>query len=102
MTRVSFAFLPQYREFGSSSILLLTSHDLSLYGPVPTGFCVANVPVGWKTPFASTVPASASYFFSAVGLAIPKFGSASAARNDVDRRVSRSVTVYLPFALHPL
>src|SRR5829696_5341366 len=102
MTRVRFAFLPQYLGFGCSSSLLFTSHDLSLYGPVPTGFCVANVPVGWKTPFASTVPASAWYFLSAVGLAIPKFGSESAPRNDDERRVKRIVTVYFPFALQPL
>ena len=51
---------------------------------------------------ASTDPASASYFFSAVGLAMPKFGRASAPRNDDDRRVNRMLTVYLPRALHPL
>ena len=59
----------------------------------PIGCCVPNVPVGWKTPFESTVPASALYFTSAVGLAMPKFVSASAPRNDDERRVSRICTV---------
>ena len=71
-------------------------------GPVPIGCCVPNVPVGWKTPFESTVPASAWYFFSAVGLAIPKFVSASAPMNDDERRVRLIVTLYCPLALQPL
>jgi len=70
-----------------------------MYGPVPTGFCVANVPVGWKTPVESTVPASALYFFSAVGLAIPKFGSPIAEMKDDERRVRFSVTSLSPFVV---
>jgi len=73
-----------------------------MYGPVPIGCCVPNVPDGWKTPFASTVPASALYFFKAAGLAMPKFVSASAPMNDDDGRVSRIVTVELPLVLQPL
>src|SRR5262249_48601811 len=76
-------------------------HDWSMYGPVPTGCCVANVPVGWKTPVASTVPASAWYFLSAAGDAMPKFGSPIADRKDDDGRCSRSETEYCPCALHP-
>src|SRR2546423_1800168 len=59
-----------------------------MYGPVPIGCCVPNVPCGWKTPFESTVPASALYFLSAVGLAIPKFVSASAPRIDDAQRLA--------------
>ena len=73
-----------------------------MYGPVPIGCCVPKVPVGWKTPFESTVPASAWYFFSAVGLAMPKFVSASAPRNDDERRVRKIVTLYCPLRLAAL
>ncbi len=64
--------------------MLPTCHDLSMNGPVPIGCCVPNVPVGWKTPFESTDPSSALYFTIAVGLAMQKYGSASAPRNDAD------------------
>ena len=74
--------------------LLPTVHDWNLYAPVPTGFRVANVPVGWNTPVASTVPASAWYFLSAVGLAMPNIGRAMAARNEVDGRLRISDTLY--------
>ena len=56
-----------------------TCHDLRRYGPVPTGFRVANVPSGRNVPVESTVPASALYFRSAVGL--DQFGMI-AFRND--------------------
>jgi hypothetical protein len=62
---------------------------------------VANVPVGWKTPVASTVPASALYFTSAVGEAMPKFGRPIAERNDVDGRFRMIETEYWPCALQP-
>src|SRR5919198_1206526 len=62
-------------------------HDLNLNGPVPIGCSVENLPPGWKTPFASTLPLFAPYFFSAVGLMIAKFRSASPARNDADGRL---------------
>ena len=49
------------------------------------------------------MPAFALYFFSAVGLAIPKFVSASAPMNDDERRVeSWMIAVSVPFALQPL
>jgi hypothetical protein len=72
-----------------------------LYGPVPIGFCVANVPVGRNCPSAPTVPSSALYFLRAVGLAIPKFASASAPRKDEERRVRRIFTLYWPAVLQP-
>src|SRR3954447_6265926 len=83
-------------------MLVPTSHDESMYAPVPIGCCVANEPVGWKTPVESTVPASAWYFLSAAGEAMPKFGRPIAARKDVERRVSISVTLLWPDALQPL
>ena len=46
--------------------------------------------------------ASASYFLSAVGLAIPKFGRPIAARNEDDGRLRRIDTEYWPCALQPL
>ena len=70
-------------------------------GPVPIGCWVPKVPVGWKTPFESTEPWSAPYFCSAVGLAIENDASDSAARNDADGLVSRSLTWYLPTVLQP-
>jgi hypothetical protein len=73
-----------------------------MYGPVPIGCCVANVPVGWKTPVASTVPASAWYLTRAAGLAIPKFGKPIAERNDDDGCLRRIDTEYCPCALQPL
>ena len=102
MIRLIFGFGPQYFGLATSTSLLPGFHDWSMYGPVPIGCCVANVPVGWKTPVASTVPASAWYFFSAVGLAIPKFGRPIAARNEDDGRLSRIDTEYWPCALQPL
>jgi len=53
-----------------------------------------NVPVGWNTPVASTVPASAWYFLSAVGLAMPNIGRPMAARNELDGRLRISDTLY--------
>ena len=79
-----------------------TVHDTNWNGPVPTGCCVPNVPVGWKTPLESTVPASALYFFRAVGLAIPKFVSASAPRNDDERGLEVERDLVLALALQPL
>src|SRR6059058_4833687 len=99
ITRCSFGFGPQYLGLATSSSLLPICHDESMYGPVPIGCWVANVPVGWKTPVASTVPASASYFLSAVGLAMPKFGNPIADRKDEERCVSRIDTEYVPCAL---
>src|SRR5262245_33307309 len=102
MIRLIFAFAPQYLGLATSTSLLPGCHDWSMYGPVPIGCCVAKVPVGWKTPVASTVPASAWYFRSAVGDAMPKFGRPIADRKDVDGRWSRMETEYWPWALHPL
>ena len=68
-------------------------HDCSMNGPVPVGCWVAYVPVGWKTPLASTVPWSAPYFCIAVGLSIENDGSESAAMNDADGAVKLIVTV---------
>src|SRR6476660_7069109 len=102
MIRLIFGLGPQYLGLATSTSLLPGCHDCTMYGPLPIGCCVANVPVGWKTPVASTVPASAWYFVSAVGLAMPKFGRAMAARNDEDGRLSRIDTEYLPCALQPL
>src|SRR5204862_2977440 len=102
MIWLSFAFLPQYLGLATSTSLSPTVHDLSMYGPVPIGCWVPNVPDGWKTPFASTVPASALYFLRADGLAIPKFVSARAPRNDEERRVSMIWTTEFPFVLQPL
>src|SRR6476619_3064330 len=102
MLRWILGFGHQYFGLAKSTIWLPGVHDWSMYGPVPIGCCVANVPVGWKTPVASTVPASASYFLSAVGLAIPKFGKPIAARNEDDGRRSRIDTEYWPCALQPL
>src|SRR3954468_19486923 len=83
-------------------MLVPTFHDESMYAPVPLGCGVPTEPVGWKTPVESTVPASAWYFFSAAGLAMPKFGRPITARNDVQRRVSISVTFELPCVEQPL
>src|SRR5947208_15496612 len=102
MTRLIFGFAPQYFGFATRTSLLPGCHDWSMYGPEPIGCCVANVPVGWKTPVASTVPASAWYFLSAVGDAMPKLGRPIADRKDVDGRLRRSDTEYGPCALHPL
>src|SRR5258707_14649884 len=102
MICLSFAFGPQYFGFAVSTSLSPTFHDLSMYGPVPIGCCVPNVPVGWNTPSESTVPASAWYFFRAVGLAMPKFVSASAPRNDDERRFRMILAEYFPSALQPL
>src|ERR1043166_7844034 len=102
MIREIFGFAPQYFGFATSTSLLPGCHDWSMYGPDPIGCCVANVPVGWKTPVASTVPASAWYFLSAAGLAMPKFGRPIAPRNEDDGRLSISDTEYLPCALQPL
>ncbi len=60
------------------------------------------MPVGWKTPPLSVVPALALYFFSAVGLAMPKLVSASAPMNDDERRVRPMTALYLPTALQLL
>src|SRR5581483_2378606 len=102
MIRRIFGFGPQYFGFATSTSLLPGCHDWSMYGPVPIGCCVPNVPVGWKTPVESTVPASAWYFLRAVGEAIPKLGSPIADRNDEDGRRSRIETEYWPCALQPL
>ena len=71
-------------------------------GPVPVGCCVAYVPVGWKTPSASTLPWFAPYLFIAVGLSIENDGSESAPRNDADAAVRLIVTVELLFTLQLL
>ena len=63
-------------------------------GPVPVGCCVAYEPVGLKPVSSSTEPLSASYFLSAVGLAIVKFVSASAPRNEADGLVRLMTTVW--------
>ena len=57
-----------------------TVQDLNLNGPVPVGCLKPYVPVGVKTPFRISA-LLAPYFFSAVGLAIPKFVSESAGMN---------------------
>src|ERR671932_224182 len=85
MIRSTFAFLPQYRGNLTSSSFWPSCQLLNMYGPVPVGCCVEYVPVGWKTPLSSTSPLSASYFLSAVGLAMPKFDNASAPKNDDER-----------------
>src|SRR5215211_5978523 len=98
----TFAFGPQYFGFLTTTSFSPSVHDLNLNGPVPIGCCVANVPPGWKTPFASTEPLFAPYFFSAVGLMIAKFRRASPARNDADGCVSVMAALYLPAALQLL
>ena len=42
------------------------------------------MPVGWKTPSASTLPWFAPYLFIAVGLSIENDGSDIAPMNDAD------------------
>ena len=101
MTVLVFAFGPQYLSLRTSTSLSPIFHDWSLYGPVPIGFWVANVPVGRNWPSAPTVPASALYFTNAVGLAIPKFASARAPRNDDERRERMIFTEYGPAVLQP-
>jgi hypothetical protein len=54
---------------------------------------VPYVPVGRKPVSSSTVPSSAPNSSSAFGLAIVKFVSASAPRNDVEALVRLSTTV---------
>src|SRR5664280_3734849 len=102
MTLEIAGFGPLYFGLATSTSFTAGSHDWSMYGPVPTGCCVANVPLGWKTPVASTVPASASYFFSAAGLAMPKFGSPIAEMKDDERRVRFSVTSLSPLVVQLL
>ena len=80
--------VPQYVGFFTSTSLFPIVQDLNMYGPVPIGCCVPNVPVGWNTPSGVTVPASALYFTSAVGLAMPKTDRPSAPRKPPDLRVS--------------
>ena len=87
ITRLSFAFVPQYLSLRTRTSLSPTLHDSSLNAPVPIGCSVPNVPCGRITPSDPIVAASARYLTSAVGLAIPKFESASAARNDDDGRL---------------
>ena len=70
-------------------------HDWSMNGPVPVGCCVAYVPVGWKTPLASTEPWLAPYFCSAVGLPMENEGSERPARNDAEGDVRLIVIVEL-------
>src|SRR4051794_27141008 len=101
MIRLMCGFAPQYFGFATSTSLLPGCHDWSMYGPVPIGCCVANEPVGWKTPVESTVPASAPYAFSAAGEAMPKFGRPMAFRNDVEGRVRMIETEYFPWLLQP-
>jgi hypothetical protein len=67
-------------------------------GPVPVGCCVAYVPVGWKTPSASTLPWFAPYLFIAVGLSMENDGSDSPAMNDADGDVRLMVTLDVPCA----
>ena len=55
---------------------------------MPIGCSVPNVPVGWKTPSASTVPSSAPNSVSAFGLAIEKLESERAPRMADDGLVS--------------
>src|SRR5690349_20836295 len=102
MIRLIFGLVPQYLGLATRTSLLPGCHDCTMYGPDPIGCCVAKVPVGWKTPVESTVPASAWYFVSAAGLAMPKFGSPIAERNEDDGRLRRIDTEYLPCALQPL
>ena len=52
MTVFVFAFGPQYLSLRTRTSLSPILHDWSLYGPVPIGFCVANVPVGRNWPSA--------------------------------------------------
>src|SRR5664280_624881 len=95
-------FGPLYFGLATSTSFTAGSHDWSMYGPVPTGFFVANLPVGWKTPVESVVPALALYFFSAAGLAMQKFGSAMAEMKDDERRVRFSVTSLSPLVVQLL
>src|SRR6476620_2511655 len=76
-------------------------HEENLNGPVPTGFDVPNVPVGRQEPSAPTVPASALYLTSAVGLAIENAGCTRAARNEDERRLRTSRAVDQFTTLHP-
>ena len=55
---------------------------------MPIGCSVPKVPVGWKTPSASTVPSSALNSVSAFGLAIENACCASAGMNVADGFVS--------------
>src|SRR5215213_893365 len=73
MMRLILAFGPQYRGFLTITSRSPSVHDWNLYGPVPIGCLVAKLPAGLKTPFESTTPLFAPYFFSAAGLMIAKF-----------------------------
>ena len=94
MTRPSFAFFPQYWLLRTISSFSPTVHDLNLNGPVPVGCLGPYVPVGVKIPFRISA-LLAPYFFSAVGLAIPR--SVSERPNKRPKGfASVIVTVYLP------
>ena len=60
------------------------------------------MPVGWKTPSASTLPWLAPYFAIAVGLSMKNDGSESAPMNDADADVRLIVAVEVPAALQLL
>ena len=65
---------------------------------MPIGCSVPNVPLGWKTPSASTVPASALNSFSAFGLAIENACCESAGMNVADGFVRLRTTVFASVA----
>src|SRR5215216_4812744 len=101
MTRPSLAFLPQYLLLRTISSFSPTVQDLNLNGPVPVGCLRPYDPVGVKIPFWIS-PLLAPYFFSAVGLAMPKFVSESAGMNGPNGFARVKTAVYEPLALQLL
>src|SRR6266542_4095959 len=98
ISRLILAFFPQYFEFLTRISLSPTVQDLNMYGPVPVGWRKPYEPSKWTTP-PSTWAALALYFFSAFGLAIPKFPIEAAESIGANLALSVMIAVYFPFAL---
>src|SRR5262245_45921643 len=97
MTRLSFAFLPQYWSFRTISTFWPIVHDLNLKGPVPVGCSNAYEPVARNVPFRSS-PWSAPYFLIAVGLCIANGAITSDGKNVPDVLLNLTTALYGPFA----
>src|SRR5215217_735843 len=97
ITRLSFAFWPQYAVFRTISTFWPIVHDLNLNGPVPVGCEKAYEPLATNVPFTSS-PLSASYCFSALGLCIAKDETTSDGKKVPDCLLSLMMTLYGPLA----
>jgi hypothetical protein len=97
ITRLSFAFWPQYLSFRTISTFWPMVHDLNLNGPVPVGCSNAYEPVARNVPFRSS-PWSAPYFLIAVGLCITNGAMTSDGKNVPDDFRSLTMALYGPFA----